>query len=58
MKNSFLQYFSFVIAFGVLFLAALMLFGVIDVEHKGRIFILVIMAVAIIVMTKKPSDKK
>jgi len=58
MKNSFLQYFSFVIAFGVLFLAALMLFGVIDVEHKGRIVILVIMAVAIIVMTKKPSDKK
>ena len=58
MKNSFLQYCSFVIAFGVLFLAALMLFGVIDVEHKGRIVILVIMAVAIIVMTKKPSDKK
>ena len=58
MKSSFLQYFSFVIAFGVLFLAALMLFGVIDVEHKGRIVILVIMAVAIIVMTKKPSDKK
>lgn len=59
MKNSFLQWFSFCIALGVLFLAALIIFGVIDVEHKGRVVLLVLMACAIIYMNfRKPKDKQ
>ncbi len=58
MRNSFLQWFSFVIALGVLFLAALMIFGVIDVEHKGRVVLLVLMAFAIIYMNFRSPGKK
>ena len=55
MRNSFLQWFSFCIALGVLFFVGLMLFGTIEVEHKGRVAILVLMAAAIIYMNfRKP----
>ena len=57
MRNSFLQWFSFCIALGVLFLAALIIFGVIDVEHKGRVVLLVIMALAVIIMNFRSSKK-
>lgn len=57
MKNSFLLWFSFCIALGVLFLAALIIFGVIDVEHKGRVVLLVIMALAVIIMNFRSSKK-
>lgn len=57
MKKSFLQWFSFCIALGVLFFVVLMLVGMIEVEHKGRVVILVLMAAAIIYMNfRKPKE--
>ena len=57
MRNSFLQWFSFVVALGVLFFVALMLFGVIEMQHKGRAIILVIMALAVIYMNFRSSKR-
>ena len=57
MRNSLLLWFSFCIALGVLFLAALIIFGVIDVEHKGRVVILVAMALAVIIMNFRNAKK-
>ena len=57
LKKSFLHYFSFVVALGVLFFVVLMLVGMIEVEHKGRVFILVLLAFAMIYMSfRAPSD--
>lgn len=53
MKNSFINFFTFVIALGFLFFVALMLFGYVDVEHKGRVIILVAMAFAVIIMNMR-----
>ena len=50
MRKSFLHWFAFCIALGVLFVAGLILFGLIDVEHKGRVVLLVLLAFAIIYM--------
>jgi len=50
MKNSFINFLAFVIALGFLFFVVLMLFGYVDVEHKGRVVLLVAMALAIIVL--------
>ena len=58
MRNSFLQWFSFCVALGVLYFVGLMLFGVIEVEHKGRVAILVLMAAAIIYMNFRKPEKK
>lgn len=53
MKNSFTQWAGFILALGFLFFVVLMLFGYVDVEHKGRVFILVAMAFAIIYMNMR-----
>ena len=61
LKKSFLHYFSFVVALGVLFFVVLMLFGLIEVEHKGRVVILVLLAFAMLYMSFRPptdDDKK
>ena len=50
MRKSFLHWFAFCIALGVLFVAGLILFGLIDVEHKGRVVLLVLLAFVIIYM--------
>ncbi len=50
MRNNFLHWFAFCIALGVLFVAGLILFGLIEVEHKGRVILLVLLAFAIIYM--------
>ena len=58
MKNSFLIWASFIIALGFLFFVVLMLFGYVDVEHKGRVVLLVIMAFAIIYANmRRPRNK-
>ena len=54
LKSSFLHYFSFVVALGVLFVAALMLFGVIEVVHKGRVILLVVLAAFMIYVSMRP----
>ena len=56
LKKSFLHYFSFVVALGVLFFVVLMLFGLIEVEHKGRVVILVLLAFAMIYMSFRAPD--
>ncbi|MBQ3465891.1 MAG: hypothetical protein IJH22_03065 [Firmicutes bacterium] len=57
LKKNFLHYFSFVAALGVLFFVVLMLFGMIEVEHKGRVVLLVILAFAMIYMSfKSPKE--
>ena len=53
MKNRFINFFTFVVALGFLFFVVLMLFGYIDLEHKGRVVILVAMALAIIIMNMR-----
>ncbi len=58
MKNSFLIWAGFIIALGFLFFVVLMLFGYVDVEHKGRVFILVAMAFAIIYLNMRKPGKK
>ena len=55
MRKSFLHWFTFCIALGVLFLAGLILFGMIEVEHKGRVILLVLMAFAVIYMNFRKS---
>ena len=54
LKKSFLHYFSFVVALGVFFFVVLMLVGLIEVEHKGRVVILVLLAAAMIYMSFRP----
>ena len=58
MKNSFVQWAGFIIALGFLFFVVLMLFGYVDVEHKGRVFLLVAMAAVIIFMNMRRQGKK
>lgn len=58
MKNSFIQWASFIIALGFLFFVVLMLVGYVDVEHKGRVFLLVLMAFAVIYMNFRSPKKK
>ena len=53
MKNSFINFLAFVIALGFLFFVVLMLFGYVDVEHKGRAVLLVAMALAIIILNMR-----
>ena len=55
MRNNFLHWFAFCIALGVLFVAGLILFGLIEVEHKGRVILLVLLAFAIIYMNFRNS---
>ena len=55
MRNNFLFLFAFCIALGVLFVAGLILFGLIDVEHKGRVILLVLLAFGIIYMNFRKS---
>lgn len=55
MRNNFLHWFAFCIALGVLFVAGLILFGLIDVEHKGRVILLVLLAFGIIYMNFRKS---
>ncbi|MGX8773982.1 MAG: hypothetical protein ACSW8G_02875 [Bacillota bacterium] len=54
--KSFLHYFSFIVALGVLFFVVLMLVGLIEVEHKGRVVILVLLAFAMIYMSFRAPD--
>ena len=58
MKNSFIQWAGFIIALGFLFFVVLMLFGYVDVEHKGRVFLLVAMAFAVIYLNMRRQGKK
>ena len=53
MKNSFINFLAFVIALGFLFFVVLMLFGYVDVEHKGRVVLLVAMALAIFILNMR-----
>ena len=58
LKKSFLHYFSFVVALGVFFFVVLMLVGLIEVEHKGRVVILVLLAAAMIYMSFMAPDEE
>ena len=58
MRQNFLHWFTFCIALGVLFVAGLILFGMIEVEHKGRVVLLVLLAFAVIYMNFKSSKKE
>ena len=58
MKNSFINWLAFCIALGVLFFTVLVLVGMIDVDHKERLVLLVLLAGAIIYMNfRKPKGK-
>ena len=58
MRNSFLIWVGFIVALGFLFFVGLMLFGYVDVEHKGRVVLLVILAFAIIYLNLRKQGNK
>ena len=58
MKNRFINFFTFIVALGFLFFVVLMLFGYVDVEHKGRVFLLVAMAFAVIFLNMRRQGKQ